>query len=92
MTRSHISFLIFPTCRPRHFHNARRTFFLFLNSDLCCEQDLEQHAQMVDLVSKHITECEQLEKKRYQSRGGGKGGLTGGAGRGGAQMTEIKRR
>lgn len=57
-------------------------------------EDLEQHAQMVDLVSKHIGECEQLEKKRYQSRTGGKGGsaLTGGAGgRGGTQMTEIKR-
>jgi hypothetical protein len=50
---------------------------------------------MVELVGKHITECENLEKRRYQSRAGGRGGnsaLVGGGGGGrGGQMGEIRR-
>jgi hypothetical protein len=48
---------------------------------------------MVELVGKHITECENLEKRRYQSRAGGRGGnsaLVGGGVRG-TQMGEIRR-
>jgi hypothetical protein len=44
---------------------------------------------MVELVGKHIAECESLEKKRYQSRTGGRSGF--GGGRPGTQMQEIKR-
>mmetsp|Transcript_46322 Transcript_46322/g.145332 ORF Transcript_46322/g.145332 Transcript_46322/m.145332 type:complete len:289 (-) Transcript_46322:143-1009(-) len=49
-------------------------------------EDLEIHQQMAELVSKHIAECESLEKKRYQGRAGGRNG-TKGAGVNG----EIKR-
>mmetsp|Transcript_31797 Transcript_31797/g.84905 ORF Transcript_31797/g.84905 Transcript_31797/m.84905 type:complete len:166 (-) Transcript_31797:179-676(-) len=48
---------------------------------------------MVELVGKHIVECENLEKRRYQSRVGGRGGtaaLTAGATRTGAGG-EIRR-
>jgi hypothetical protein len=38
------------------------------------EDELETHRQVVELIAKHIEECEALEKKRYQSRVGGRGG------------------
>lgn len=44
----------------------------------------------VDLTAKHIAECEMLEKRRYQSRTGNRGGLLTGRAGGGA-MTEISR-
>lgn len=57
------------------------------------QDDIDAHTQMVELVGKHITECENLEKRRYQSRAGGRGGnsaLVGGGVRG-TQMGEIRR-
>jgi len=43
------------------------------------QEDLEAHKEMTELVSKHITECENLERKRYAGRVGGKGGARAGA-------------
>eukprot|EP00292_Cryptomonas_paramecium_P011169 CAMPEP_0113728010 /NCGR_PEP_ID=MMETSP0038_2-20120614/41591_1 /TAXON_ID=2898 /ORGANISM="Cryptomonas paramecium" /LENGTH=313 /DNA_ID=CAMNT_0000659363 /DNA_START=31 /DNA_END=972 /DNA_ORIENTATION=- /assembly_acc=CAM_ASM_000170 len=57
------------------------------------QEDIDAHTQMVELVGKHIVECENLEKRRYQSRVGGRGGtaaLTAGATRTGAGG-EIRR-
>ena len=47
---------------------------------------------MVELVGKHIVECENLEKRRYQSRGG-RGGASAALGGGvrGTQMGDIRR-
>eukprot|EP00288_Rhodomonas_lens_P013008 CAMPEP_0177710732 /NCGR_PEP_ID=MMETSP0484_2-20121128/11489_1 /TAXON_ID=354590 /ORGANISM="Rhodomonas lens, Strain RHODO" /LENGTH=168 /DNA_ID=CAMNT_0019222427 /DNA_START=290 /DNA_END=793 /DNA_ORIENTATION=+ len=45
------------------------------NLPLLAPEEVDEHLGVVELTLKHITECEQLEKKRYQSRGvGAKGG------------------
>ena len=47
---------------------------------------------MVELVGKHIVECENLEKRRYQSKGGrGSASAALVAGGRGTQMGEIRR-
>ncbi|EKX45610.1 hypothetical protein GUITHDRAFT_108485 [Guillardia theta CCMP2712] len=60
-------------------------------ASLLSRDDLDAHVQLVELTGKHIAECEALEKKRYQTPGGGGrsafgpggGGREGGGGRGG---------
>mmetsp|Transcript_53903 Transcript_53903/g.79039 ORF Transcript_53903/g.79039 Transcript_53903/m.79039 type:complete len:288 (-) Transcript_53903:228-1091(-) len=49
------------------------------------QEDLEAHREIAVLVSKHITECENLERKRYAGRAGGKGGV------GSATGSDVKR-
>eukprot|EP00960_Hanusia_phi_P047275 758321-Hanusia_phi.AAC.1 len=43
-------------------------------ASLLSKDDLDAHIQVVELTGKHIAECEALEKKRYQTGGGGAGG------------------
>jgi syntaxin of plants SYP7 len=49
------------------------------------QEDLETHRETVILVGKHIAECQNLERKRYAGRTGGKGGV------GAATGSDVKR-
>jgi len=49
------------------------------------QEDLEAHREITELVGKHIVECQNLERKRYAGRAGGKGGV------GAATVADVKR-